>query len=386
MLQDQHYLRIPGPTPIPPSVQRAMAQPMIGHRGDETSELLLSIKQRLQKVFGTKQDVLIIAGSGTSGLEAAVVNAVKPLDEVLVIVSGAFGERFVKICKAYGIKVHTYDVEWGKAFDPEDVRDFLQDFPMVKAVFATYCETSTGVMNPVDQLAKTIKEVSDALIIVDGVSCVGGVETKMDEWDVDMMVTGSQKAFMLPAGLTFIAASNRAWAVIDSNPNRGFYLDLKKYKENLDKNTTPFTPALSLLFGLEDALKLMEAEGLTQVYARHALMKEMTRAAFRAHDIPLLADDENASDTVTAVQPEDFDTELLRKVLKQEFGLSVAGGQGHLKGQIFRVGHMGYCSPADVLQTISMMEIGLLKIGKNIELGKGIAAAQQIYLAKGEDD
>ncbi|MFC5604579.1 pyridoxal-phosphate-dependent aminotransferase family protein [Sporosarcina koreensis] len=384
MLQDQQYLRIPGPTPIPPSVQRAMAQPMIGHRGNETSELLRSIKPRLNKVFGTDQDVLIVTGSGTSGLEAAVVNAVKPLDEVLVIVTGAFGARFVAICEAYGIRVHKYEVEWGKAFDTHEIKEHLRNLPNVTAVFATYCETSTGVLNPIHELAAAVKEVSDALVIVDGVSCVGGVETRMDEWGIDILVTGSQKAFMLPAGLMFIAVSERAWDVIRSNPNRGFYLDLVKYRDDLAKDTTPFTPALSILFGLDQALDLMEKEGFENVYARHTLMKKMTRGAFEALEVPLLTNEEDASDTVTAVKPDDFDAEEFRKVIKKEFGLSVAGGQEHLKGKIFRIGHMGYCSPADVLQTLGMMEMGLIKTGKNIELGKGVAAAQRIYLEWGE--
>lgn len=383
MLQDQYHLRIPGPTPIPPSVQRAMVRPMIGHRGNETSELLHSIKPRLKKVFGTEQDVMIVTGSGTSGLEAAVVNAVKPLDEVLVIVTGAFGARFVAICEAYGIRVHKYEVEWGKAFDPLKIKEHLRNIPNITAVFATYCETSTGVMNPIHELAAAVNDVSDALIIVDGVSCVGGVETKMDDWGVDILVTGSQKAFMLPAGLMFIAASERAWEVIRSNPNRGFYLDLLKYKDDLAKDTTPFTPALSILFGLDQALELMEKEGLENVYGRHALMKEMVRGAFRALEIPLLTNDEDASETVTAVKPDDFDAEEFRKVINKEFRLSVAGGQERLKGKIFRIGHMGYCSPADVLQTLSMIEIGLIKSGKNIELGKGVAAAQRIYMENG---
>jgi aspartate aminotransferase-like enzyme len=319
-------------------------------------------------------------------LEAAVVNAVKPLDEVLVIVTGAFGARFVNICTAYGIRVHTYEVEWGKAFNPLEVQKHLMTIPKVSAVFATYCETSTGVMNPIHELAAAVKKVSDALIIVDGVSCVGGVETKMDEWAIDIMVTGSQKAFMLPAGLMFIAVSERAWDVIHSNPNRGFYLDLPKYRNDLAKDTTPFTPALSLLFGLDQALDLMEKEGLEKVYDRHTLMKEMTRGAFKALDIPLLTNDKDASDTVTAVKPDDFDAELFRKIIGKEFGLSVAGGQERLKGKIFRIGHMGYCSPIDVLQTISMIEIGLIQSGKNIELGKGVAAAQRIYLENGGND
>lgn len=382
MLQDQTILRIPGPSPIPPSVQRAMNQSMIGHRGKETSDMLKKIAPGLKKVFGTTQEVAIIAGSGTAGLETAVVNVVKPGEEVLVVVTGAFGDRFTKICEAFNIKVHVLNVEWGKALNPEEIKAFLAGHPEIKVVFSTYCETSTGVLNPIDKLALAVQEVSDALIVVDGVSCVAGVETKMDEWGIDVMVTGSQKAFMLPAGLTFVAASEKAWKVIEENNQPRFYLSLKKYRDNLLKDTTPFTPALSLLFGLEQVLSLLEAEGLNNVYSRHALMKDMTRAAFKALDIPLLTSDEDASPTVTAVQPEDFDAEEFRKILKKEFAISIAGGQQHLTGKIFRIGHMGYCSPADQLQIISAIEVALKKLGKNIELGKGTAAAQQVYLAQ----
>ncbi|TQR15301.1 pyridoxal-phosphate-dependent aminotransferase family protein [Psychrobacillus soli] len=385
MLQDQTILRIPGPSPIPPSVQRAMNHTMIGHRGKETSQMLKNIAPGLKRVFGTEQEVAIIAGSGTAGLETAVVNVVKPGDEVLVVVTGAFGDRFTKICEAYNIKTHVLNVEWGKALDPEEIKAYVAGHPEVKAVFSTYCETSTGVLNPIDLLAKAIREVSEALVVVDGVSCVGGVETKMDEWGIDIMVTGSQKAFMLPAGLTFVAASERAWKVIEENEQPRFYLNLKKYRDNLLKDTTPFTPALSLLFGLKQVLTLIEAEGLDNVYSRHDLLKRMTRAAFKAIDIPLLTTDEDASPTVTAVQPEDFDAEEFRKILKQEFAISIAGGQQHLTGKIFRIGHMGYCSPADVLQIISAVEIVLKKIGKDIELGKATAAAQLIYLNEGEN-
>ncbi|MFB4166938.1 pyridoxal-phosphate-dependent aminotransferase family protein [Virgibacillus sp. JSM 102003] len=380
MLSDQQLLRIPGPTPIPPSVQRAMSQPMIGHRGQETKDLLKSIKPKLKPIFGTEQDVAIITGSGTAGLEAAVVNTVSPGDEVLVIATGAFGERFVKITDAYQIKTHRYDVEWGEAVTPDAIKEYLTKYPTIKAVFATFCETSTGVLNPVQELAQVVHAHSDALFIVDGVSCIGGVECKMDEWGIDLLVTGSQKAMMLPAGLTFLAASERAWKTIEQNEQSRFYLDLKKYRENLEKDSTPFTPALSLLLGLEQVLTLMNEEGLEQIHERHRLMMEMTRAAFRALNIPLLTSDNAASPTVTAIKPADFEAEALRNVLKEEFGLAVAGGQQHMKGEIFRIGHMGYCSPADVLQTISVVEISLRKISKDIELGKGTQAAQEIYL------
>lgn len=383
MLTDQQILRIPGPSPIPPSVSRAMSQPMIGHRGESTSNLLAEIQPGLQKVFGTSQEVLILTASGTAGLEAAVINTVSPGEEVLVLVTGAFGERFADICEAYGIRAHLVETEWGKAARAEDVSNALQENPSIKAVFMTYCETSTGVLNPVHRLAAEIRKHSEALIIVDGVSCVGGVEMKMDEWGLDVVVSGSQKVFMLPAGLAFAAVSERAWEKIETNRQPRFYLDLKKHRENILEDSTPFTPALSILFGLQQALRLMEEEGLDNVYARHDLMMKMTRAAFKEMGIPLLTSDEDASPTVTAVKPEDFEAEELRSSLKKEFAMEVAGGQQQLAKKIIRIGHMGYCSPADLLQAIAAIEIAIAKSGKKIKLGSGVGAAQQVYLKGG---
>lgn len=380
MLNESSILRIPGPSPIPPSVQRAMTQPMIGHRGAETSEMIRRIKPELKKVFGTKQDVMIITGSGTSGLETAAVNVAAEGDEVLVLVSGSFGDRFAKICEEYKMKTHRIEVEWGEEIVVEDVANFLKENKQIKAVFMTHCETSTGILNPIAELSKTVQENSDALVIVDGVSCVGGVEAEMDAWGVDIFVTGSQKAMMLPAGLAFIAVSDKAWEVIEENEQSRFYLDLRRYRDNLDKDTTPFTPALSLIFGLEQSLKLMLEEGLENVYARHTLMKNMTRAAIKALNIPLLTEDDVASATVTAVKPDNFDPEALRKSVKTNFNLSLAGGQAHLKGKIFRIGHMGYCTPGDVLQYLGIIELGLRDIGVDIELGTGVKAAQEVYL------
>ncbi len=380
MLTDQQILRIPGPSPIPPSVSRAMAQPMIGHRGQNTYDMLAEIRPKLKRVFGTEQEVLILTASGTAGLEAAVVNAVAPEDEVLVIVSGAFGERFADICRTFNIQTHIVETEWGQAATVTDISAALETNPNIKAVFMTYCETSTGVLNPVKELAAEIRSKSEALIVVDGVSCIGGVETRMDEWGLDIVVSGSQKAFMLPAGLAFIAVSDRAWSKFEANPQPRFYLDLKKHRDNLIKDTTPYTPALSLLFGLQKALELLEEEGLRNVYARHELLMKMTRSAFKALGVPLLTVDEDASPTVTAVKPADFDAEVLRKVLKREFAMEVAGGQKILANKIFRIGHMGYCSPADLLQTIAAIEIAIVKAGKEIQLGSGVAAAQQEYL------
>ena len=379
MLQDMSLLRIPGPTPIPPSVQNAMSKPMVGHRDPETKELIQKIKPRLKKVFGTSEDVMMVTGSGTSGLETAVVNAASKGDEVLVIVSGSFGDRFAKICEAYEMVVHRMDVAWGDAVDPDEVKNWLQKHSNIKVVFATYCETSTGILNPIADISKVVHEQSDALFVVDGVSCVGGVETKMDEWGIDILVTGSQKALMLPPGFTFIAVSERAWKVIEENDQERFYLDLRKYRKSLADDSTPFTPGVSLLFGLDQALTLMEQEGLEEVYKRHEIMKEMTRAAIKALNIPLLTTDAYAAPTVTAIKPDRFEADHLRKIVKKEFGLALAGGQQQLKGEIFRIGHMGYCSPGDVLQIISIVEIGLQRLDVDVTLGTGVAAAQTKY-------
>jgi aspartate aminotransferase-like enzyme len=380
MLMDQQFLRIPGPTPIPPRVERAMAKPMIGHRDKETTLILESIQPKIKKIFGTEEEVNIIAGSGTAGLEAAVVNTTKAQDHVLVLVTGAFGDRFAKICQAYELNVHKIEVLWGESVQPDQVREYLLDHPEIKVVFATYCETSTGVLNPVKKLAAVIKEVSNALFIVDGVSCIGGVEAKKDDWGIDILVTGSQKALMVPPGLTLIAVSKRAWKRIKDNPQPRFYFNLLTHYENLRKGTTPYTPAISLLFGLDEALQLIEEEGFKEVVQRHEVMKKMTREACKALDLSLLAADEDASPTVTAVIPEDFSADQFRKVVKHEYGLNLAGGQQHLQGKVFRIGHMGYCSPADVLQTISLIELGLHQMNIQVEFGAGVRAAQQVYV------
>lgn len=384
MLNHPELLRIPGPTPIPPRVQQAMNETMFGHRGEDAHNLLQEIRQSLKDVFGTKEEVMMLSSSGTSALEAAVVNSVSEGDEVLAVIAGAFGERFAQICETFNLKVHELTYEWGEAAKPADIKEKLEENPNIKAVFLTYSETSTSVLHPIQAISEVVHETSDALVIVDGVSAVGGAETKMDEWKVDIFVSGSQKAFMLPAGLSFIAMSERAQERAKMNNQARFYLDALKHKTYLEDNSTPYTPALSILMGLREVLKMHKEEGLDKVYERHLLMRDMTRAALQALNIPLLVEeDEFASPTVTAgIIPKD-EADELRNILTDEFGLMFAGGQQHLKGKIIRIGHMGYCSPAHVLQMISLIELGLHKLGHDIMLGKGVAAAQDVYISGG---
>lgn len=381
MIKAQTILRTPGPTPVPLNVQQTMAEPMIGHRSAEFSEVFHETAQRLQPVFGTKEDVFIVTGSGTSVLEMAVINTITPGDEVIVIVTGAFGDRFASICERYGARTHRLNVEWGQACSEDELADYLKKHPNVKAVFATYCETSTGVLNPVSKFGSIIRQSSDALFIVDGVSCIGAVPAEMDDWGIDILVTGSQKALMLPPGLAFISVSVRAWEVIENNDAPSFYLNLPAYRDQYANKVTPFTPAVSLIFGLAEVCSMIEKEGLDHVVKRHDVMKEMTRAAMKALQLPLLTDDASASPTVTSISAKDsVQPDELRKTLRNKFGITLAGGQKKLKGEIFRIGHMGHCYPADVITVVSAIEIALQETGYHLKPGEGVQAAQEVYV------
>ncbi|PTX59867.1 aspartate aminotransferase-like enzyme [Melghirimyces profundicolus] len=380
MLKDKYRLQIPGPTPIPPRVQLAMSRPMIGHRDPDCSRLVREVSRRLGPVFGTQNPVLLLTGSGTSALEAAAANLLAEGEEAAVVVTGAFGDRFANILNSMRVKVHRLDVEWGKACHPEQLDAFLEQHPRVKAVFLTFCETSTGVLNPIRELVGRVRERTQALTVVDGVSCVGGVPAEADRWGIDILVAGSQKALMLPPGLAFAAVSDRAWNAMETNPHPRFYLDLSNYRKSLEKDTTPNTPAVSLLFGLKEVLDMLDEEGMETVFSRHRLMMEMTRAGIRALDLELLTEDRDASPTVTAVKGgKTWSSEDLRKELRR-LGLRVAGGQQHLKGKIFRIGHMGYADPLDVLTTLSALEVALARIGAPVETGAGTQAAEEEWI------
>lgn len=374
-------LRNPGPTPVPGQVQQAMNHGMISHRGGGVKTLFKETANRLKPLFGTEQDVFIITGSGTSALETAIANTIFPGDEVVVVTVGDFGDRFAAICETYGAVVHKLEIKWGKACTEEELTECLKRFNHIKAVIATYNETSTGVLNPVEQLAKAVHTHSDALFIVDGVSCIGGVDAKMDEWGIDILVTGSQKALMLPPGLAFVSVSEKAWKIIENNQAPAYYLDLLSYRKSYEKHMTPNTPAVSLIYGLQEVCRLIEEEGFDQTVKRHEIMKKMVRQAIRALGLPLLTNDEDASPTVTAIsEPADLSIEKLRTHLKQTYHIDFAGGQGKLKGKIMRFGHMGYCFPGDVLEAVSLIECGLKDLNHQFEYGAGVKAAQEVYL------
>jgi aspartate aminotransferase-like enzyme len=382
MLYDHPYLFTPGPTPIPERVKYAMNKPMIGHRSPQFPLLLEEVATRLMPVFGTENPVSIISGSGTAALETAVANVIEENDDVVVIVTGAFGDRFASICSTFGANVHRLEIEWGRSCSPDQLQHFLKCINKnVKAVFATYCETSTGVLNPIQALGVVTKSQTDALFIVDGVSCIGAVPVDMSGWHIDILVSGSQKALMLPPGLAFIATNQQARAVIKDSKSKRFYLDLNRYLSSYEKErSTPFTPAVSLLFGALEVCEMLEEEGFDQVIKRHHLLKTMLREGIKSLELPLLTSDEVSSPTVTAVSTVRDATKKLKKVLQEKFAISIAGGQSKLKGEIIRIGHMGYCSPYDILKVLSATEMALQELEGARYLGKATAIAEEVWI------
>lgn len=372
-------LRIPGPTPVPPQVQRAIARNAVNHRGVDFKALFRRVTRRLAGIFGTESDVFLLTASGTGAMEAAVANLVSPGDVVVALVGGAFGERWARINEAFGAEVVRVEYPWSRGARPEELAAALDSHPEARVVFATHNESSTGVANRIDTLAQVCRE-RGALLVVDAVSSLGGMELPMDQWGVDAVVTGSQKCLMMPPGLSFIALSPRAWERVEEARGARFYFDLRQYRKSAGEGETPFTPALNLVFGLEAALDLLEAEGLPQIYQRHRLLREMTRAALRRLALPLFTGDEWASPTVTAVAPpEGFDVEGFRRTVRERTGVVLAGGQARLKGKIFRIGHMGYTTPLDILTTVAAIEVGLRTVGHPVEPGSGVAAAEEVW-------
>lgn len=383
-MQGKHYLMIPGPTPVPPAVAAAMSMPVIGHRSEDFVKLHQCVEKKVKKVFQTQNDVFIFTNSGTGGLETAVANVLNPGDRVLSLITGNFGERFANIARAYGAVVEEVNFDWGKDVDLRVVEDKLNSRPGYKAVLATQNETSTGVLNDIAGIGALV-DGTEALLLVDGVSGVGGIEIKADEWKVDVLVTASQKAFMLPPGLAMVSVSNKAWEIIERNISPRFYFSLPAAKKSFAKWNTAYTPNVSLFTGLNAALEMMLNEGLKNVYARHLLLARATRAAIKAIGLSLLTEDHCASPTVTAIYaPEGIIVDDLRKVLREEFGVTFAGGQGILKGKIFRIAHMGFADKMDVIIALSALEMALARMGYPVELGVGLRAAQRIFLKEGE--
>jgi aspartate aminotransferase-like enzyme len=376
-------LRIPGPTALPSSVRTAGARQMINHRGPEFAAMLARILEGMRPYFGTTSDVAMISTAGSGGLEAAVVNTLSPGDRVLGVSIGSFGDRFAKIAGIYGADVTKLDAEWGYAAAADEIRERLRSMPGTRAVLLTHNETSTGVMNPIRDLAAAIREEApDALILVDSVSGLGAVPFEMDAWGVDVVVTGSQKAWMSAPGLAMIAASPRAWTAMETATMPRFYLDLRAHREAAASGQTPFTPAIAVVFQRDEGLRLMADEGKDAIFARHEACAAAARAGLEALGFDLFADERHYSRTVTAgVVPTDLDWKSFNAEVKRR-GVVLAGGQGKLSGKIFRLGHLGSVTLEEILGAFSTLEIVSLQQGRPIEPGAAVAAAQRAALER----
>lgn len=358
-------LRIPGPCPCPDEVLKAVGRQMINHRGKEFGEMQGRIIPRLQQCFQTKNDVLILTTSGTGGMESVIVNTLSPGDRVLGISVGFFGDRFMDIARTYGAEVIPLAYEWGQAADPGDVKKALKDNPDVKAVLVTHNETSTGITNPLGEIAAAVK-AAGKLILVDAVSSLSSINLPVDEWKLDVVVTSSQKGWMVPPGLAFVSISEDAWKANAEARMPRFYFDYMKAKKYLPEGQTPWTPAIPVYFGLDVALDMMLKEGLPHIFARHARMAGRVRQWAISRGLKLLAADERyASNTVTAIRaPADMDVAKFNTMLRDEYGVEIAGGQGNMKGKMFRIGHLGYVTDKDIDEVITALDKALPRARK----------------------
>lgn len=376
----KRYLLAPGPTPVPTEILLSMAAPIIHHRSPDFLPVLDSAKKGLQWLYQTKNDVLILSSTGTGGMVGAVNNFFNPGDEVLVVNGGKFGERWTKICRAYGLKVEELVVEWGYAVRPEDVEAKLKKNSKIKAVFVQATETSTGVYHDIQALSSIVRRYDDVLFVVDAISALVAHDLRTDEWGIDIMVGGSQKGVMLPPGMAFVSVSEKAWKKAETSTLPKFYFNFKKERENLSKNQTNFTSPVTLIIGLNTGLTMLQAEGLENVFRRHARLAHAARTAVRAIGLDLYPK-ESPSNGVTAVMtPPGIDGQAVYRNLREKYGITAAGGQDRAKGKIFRIAHLGYSDRFDIITAVAGIEMVLKGLGYPVKLGTGVAAAQELLI------
>jgi aspartate aminotransferase-like enzyme len=381
-MDNKLMLMIPGPTPVPENVLLALAKHPIGHRSGEFSAVMADVFASLKWLHQTENDVLMLAASGTGAMEAGITNFFQTGDKILVAYNGKFGERWAKVAKAFGLNVLEVTAPWGKPLDPAAIKAALDadTSKEIKGVVVTHSETSTGVMNDLETIATHVK-AHGALIIFDAVTSLGAANVPIDAWGLDVVCSGSQKGFMIPPGLGFVTVSPKAWEAYKTANLPRFYMDLGKYRKSAADNTTPFTPAVNLIFALQAALNMMKAEGLENIFARHTRHMNATRAAAKAMNLPLYAPDGSGSVAITAVAPTNVEAEKIRSTIKKKFDIVMAGGQDELKGKIFRIGHLGFVCDRDILSAISALEATLLELGyTDFTPGAGVAAAAKILV------
>ena len=382
-MQKKYYLLAPGPTPVPPKVLAAMSEPIIHHRAPVFVKVLEEVREGLKYLFQTRNEVLVFASSGTGAMEGSVTNTLRKGDRVLVVRGGKFGERWAEICDAYGVETKCIDVPWGYSVDPDVIRSELENDGRIRAVFTQASETSTGVMHPIKEIAGIVKQYDNTLMIVDAITGIGVFDIPTDDWGLDVVVSGSQKALMLPPGLAFAAVSNKGWSFVEKSDLPKYYFDFKKEISKIKDNQTAYTPAVSLVMGLNETLKMIKEEGLENVFKRHARLAEATRGAAKALGLELFAAG-NPSNAVTAIKsPDGINGQEVVKILREKHNITIAGGQSQAKGKIFRIAHLGFVDSYDIIMAIAALEITLRELGCPVTLGKGVKAAVEILMLEG---
>ncbi|MDH5467546.1 MAG: alanine--glyoxylate aminotransferase family protein [Candidatus Aminicenantes bacterium] len=372
----KYYLLSPGPTPVPEQALSVAAEPIIHHRTPEFSAIFMEVIEGLKYVFETKEDVFILTSSGSGAMETAVINTLNAGDKVITINGGKFGERWGKICRAYGIEVKEIMLEWGDLFTKEQLADELKSNPGIKAVFATLSETSSGTVYDIQGYGEVVAQ-TEAILAVDGISGLGATPCPMDDWKVDIMTAGSQKSFMIPPGLAYIAFSPKAWNLVEKSTLPKFYFDAKAYKKNLEKKTTPWTPAVSLIIQQKKSLDIIRSIGLEKLFEHHRILGDTTRAGAKAIGLELLS--KNPGNILTAIKvPAGIDGVKLVKTMQGKYMAYIAGGQDPYKGKIFRIAHLGYMGGFDIITALSALEMTLSELGYEFEHGGSLKAAEAV--------
>ena len=374
----KRYLMAPGPVSVAPEVLSRMSEPIIHHRSPQFSAILTRVREDLKYLYQTRNDILIFASSGTGGMEASVTNLLSPGDKAIVVRGGKFGERWAELCEAYGAEPVNIDVEWGQAVDPADVEKALNDHPEARAVFVQAHETSTGVKHPVEALGEIVKKRPGTLLVVDAISALGVYELKTDEWGLDVVVTGSQKSLALPPGLSLVSVSEKAWALCEESRMPKYYFNFLKERKAIARETTAYTPAVSLIIGLGVVLEQIKAVGLEGLFKHHKRLSEGTKAGIRAMGLELFS--KSPCEAITVIKaPNGIDGQEVVKILREDYGITIAGGQAQAKGKIFRIAHIGHLSEWDMIIALSAVERALKSLGHPVELGKGVAAALEYF-------
>ncbi len=375
----KNYIMAPGPTPVPSNILLAGAKETIHHRTPQFVSLMQETLDGAKYLFQTQNRVYTFVSSGTGAMEAAVTNLLNPGEKAIVVTAGKFGERWKEICLAYNINVVEIALEWGSAVTPEHIEKAMKEHPDARVVLTTHSETSTGTVIDLESIAKLVKD-SGRILVTDAISSLLAEPLKMDEWGVDVVVSGSQKGVMLPPGLGFLVMDEKAWQLVEKSSSSGYYFNLKRYAKGYPDN--PWTPAVNMIYMLKESVKMIKEEGIENIWNRHRILAEATRSAVKALNLELLS--ERPGNVTTAVKvPEGIDGKKLTKIMRDKYGVTIAGGQSHLKGKIFRIAHLGYMTMFDTITALSALEFTLNELGYKVDFGTSIKAAMEVFKKEG---